>query len=248
MRRPLLAAGLALAFALPSAAQTADEIVAKSLEARGGLEKLRAVKSMRFTGKMTAGPMEAPAVYEAKRPNKTRLDATVQGLTLTQAFDGTSGWQVMPFQGNKDPQPMSPEEQQIAEEESDFDGPLVDYKQKGNQVELLGKEKVEGTDAWKLKVTRKSGTVETLYLDADSFLAIKGESRRTLRGTEVESEQSIGDYKEVEGLLIPHSFESAQKGNPQRQRITIEKVELNVEIDDARFVMPARAAEPAKQD
>jgi outer membrane lipoprotein-sorting protein len=247
MRRPSLAAGLALALASPAAAQTADEIVARSLEARGGLERLRAVKTMRFTGKMSSGPMEAPAVYEAKRPNKTRLDATVQGLTLTQAFDGKSGWQVMPFQG-KNARPMSPEEQQIAEEESDFDGPLVDYKEKGNTIELLGKEKVEGTEAWKLRVTRKSGTVETLYLDADSFLAIKGESRRTLRGREVESEQTIGDYKEVDGLLIPHSFESVQKGSPHRQKITIETVELNVEIDDSRFAMPASAAGPATQD
>ncbi len=248
MRRQLLAASLALSFALPSAAETLDEVVARSFEARGGLEKLRAVKSMRFTGKMTSGPMEAPAVYEAKRPNKSRLDATIQGLTMTQAFDGQVGWQVVPFQGNKDPQPMSPEEQQIAEEESDFDGPLVDYKEKGHQVELLGKEKVEGTDAWKLRVTRRSGTVETLYLDADNYLAIKGESRRTMRGTEVESEQTIGDYKEVEGLLIPHSFESSQKGHAQRQRITIEKVELNVPIDDARFAMPVKAGEPVKQD
>lgn len=248
MRNPCLTLALALACALPAGAETLDEIVAKSIEARGGLSKLRAVKSMRFVGKMTAGPMEAPATYETKRPNRTRLDATIQGLTLTQAFDGKAGWQVMPFQGNQDAQPMSPEEQQIAEEEADFDGPLVDYAQKGNQVELLGKENVEGTDAWKLRVTRKSGTVETVYLDADSFLAIKGESKRTLRGTEIESEQTIGDYKEVEGLLIPHAFENGQKGSPQRQRITIEKVELNPVIDDSRFAMPAKAAEPAKQD
>ncbi len=244
-----LSLGFAVCAALASSAwaETVDEVLAKNYEARGGLGKLKAVSSMRLTGKMVIGPgMEAPATLELKRPSRMSLDLVFQGLTATQAFDGKGGWQIMPFQGNPNAEPLSPDDLQQAEEQADMDGPLVDYKQKGHAVELLGKEKIEGTDAYKLKVTLKNGSVQTLFLDADSCLEIKGESKRTIRGSEVETEQTIGDYKEVEGLLIPHSFESGPKGRPERQKITIDKVELNVALDEARFAMPAaKTAAPA---
>jgi outer membrane lipoprotein-sorting protein len=144
----------------------------------------------------------------------------------------------MPFSGSKTPQEMAPDEVKLAEEQADLDGPLVDYKQKGNTVELLGKEKVEGADAYKLKVTLKNGDVRTMYIDAEHFLPIKEEAKRTIRGTETESDTIIGDYKEVEGIMYPHSIDAGQKGSPQRQKITVEKIELNVPIDDARFKMP----------
>jgi hypothetical protein len=126
-----------------------------------------------------------------------------------------------------------------------MDGPLVDWKAKGHKVELVGKEKLEGTDVYKLKVTMKDGNVHYLFLDADSYLDIKGEAKRTVRGTEVETEQTIGDYKEVGGHMVPHSFESGAKGRPEKQKMTIEKVELDVPIEDARFAMPAKKDEPA---
>jgi outer membrane lipoprotein-sorting protein len=239
-----LAAGLALARPLP--AQTVDVVVSKNIEARGGLAKIKAVKSMRMTGRTTVGPGgEAPLVIEFKRPNKIRLDITLQGMTLTQAYDGKNGWQINPFAGSKNAEPMSPEELKQADDQSDIDGSLVDWKAKGHTVELLGKEKVEGTDAYKLKVTLKSETIHYLYLDADSYLDIKLESKRTIRGTETEAEQTIGDYKEVGGLLIPHALESGVKGRPEKQKITIEKIELDVPIDDSRFAMPAKKDEPA---
>jgi outer membrane lipoprotein-sorting protein len=235
--------------ALPAAAQTVDELIAKNIEARGGMEKMKAVQGIRMTGKMMMGPgMEAPLTLEIKRPHNVRMEFTFQGMTGVQAYDGKTGWQISPFGGKTDPEPMSPEELKQADEESDMDGPLVDYKTKGHTVELVGKEKVEGSDAWKLKVTLKNGTVQYTYLDADSFLAIKEETKRTVRGSETEIESTLGDYKEVGGLLIPHSIQSGAKGRPEKQNIVVEKVELNPKIDDARFKMPAAApkAEPPK--
>jgi hypothetical protein len=238
----------ALVLAGPAAAQTVDEIVAKNIQARGGLEKLKAVKSAKMTGRMTIGPgAEAPVVMVMKRPNQLRLDVTVQGMTLTQAYDGKQGWSINPFEGAKNAEPMSPEELKIAEEQSDIDGPLVDWKAKGHKVELVGKEKVEGTDSYKLKLTLKNGNIRHIYLDADSYLDIKGEEKRTVRGTERETEQTIGDYKEVGGLMLPHSFESSAKGRPEKQKITIEKIELDVPIEESRFAMPAKTDEPAEK-
>src|SRR5215510_2414763 len=222
-----VAAALAIAASLTAqTAQTADEIISKNIQARGGLEKIKAVKSMKMIGRMTIGPgAEAPLTVEIKRPNKMRLDVTFQGMTLTQSYDGKKGWVINPFEGSKSAEPMSPEDLKESEEQADIDGPLVDWKAKGHSVQLLGKEKVEGTDVYKLKVTMKTGTVRYIFIDADSYLDIRNEEKRTIRGTETETEQTIGDYKEVRGMLIPHAFESEAKGHPEKQKITIEMIQ-----------------------
>lgn len=239
-RKSLIAFTLIALAAVSASAQTVDEIIAKHVNAIGGTAKLNAVKSMRITGKMTLGPgLEAPIVIEYKRPRNVRMEFTLQGMTGVQAYDGASGWQVMPFQGNKNPEAMSPDERKDIEEEADLiEGPLVNYKEKGHKVELVGKDKVEGSDAYKLKVTLKNGDTQYIYLDADTFLAVKSEGKRMVRGTEVETESFSGDYKEVEGLMIAFSQEGGQKGSTQRQRITFDKIEINPTVEDVRFKMP----------
>ncbi len=226
-------------------AQTADEIIAKNIQARGGADKLKSVQSVKSTATMAMGPgMEAPGVLVQKRGNLARLEFTVQGLTAVQAYDGKNAWQVMPFMGKKDPELMSADEAKEVEEMADMDGPLVDYKSKGHQIELLGKEKVEGTDAYKLKLSLKNGDVQTVYIDADSFLEIKEETKRTVRGSEQVFESAIGDYKEVGGIMFPFAMESGVKGSPQKEKLTITKVELNVPVDESIFKMPAAAPAP----
>lgn len=223
-------------------AQTVDEIIAKNVQARGGAEKLKSVQSIKSTATMSMGPgIEAPGVLIQKRPTLARLEFTVQGLTAVQAYDGKNGWQIMPFMGKKDPELMSADEAKEIEENADLDGPLVDYKSKGHQVEFQGKEKIEGTDAYKLKVTLKNGDLQTIYIDSDSFLDIKEVTKRTVRGTEQEIESAIGDYKPVNGILFPFAVESGIKGSDQKQKLTITKVELNVPADDSLFKMPAAA-------
>lgn len=241
--------GMVAAVALVPAvwAQTADEIIAKNNQARGGLDKLKSVQSLKATATMAMGPgMEAPAVLIQKRGNLVRLEFTIQGLTAVQAYDSRNAWQVMPFMGKKDPELMAADEAKEVEEMADIDGPMVDYKSKGNQVELLGKEKVEGTDAYKLKVSLKNGDVQTVYIDADSFLEIKEETKRTVRGSEQVIEESIGDYKEVNGIIFPFGMESGIKGSQEKQKLTITKIELNVPADDSIFKMPAAPSAPSK--
>lgn len=239
MRKVIAALAVGLAFAVPAAAQTVDEIIAKNIAAKGGMDKLKAVKTVRMTGRMTVGPgIEAPVVMELQRPNTMRMDITVQGMTLSQGFDGTKAWILNPLQGSKVPQEMSAEEKSMVEEQADIDGPLMDYKAKGHKAELLGKEKVEGSDAYKLKLTLKNGVIRTFYIDAEHFLEIKEESKRTIRGTETDGDTIYGDYKEVDGMMFPHSIDGGQKGNPQRQKLAVEKIEINVPLDATRFKMP----------
>jgi outer membrane lipoprotein-sorting protein len=232
----------AVCFALPAAAQTVDEIIAKNIQAHGGEAKLRAVKTMRMTGKMEIGPgMEAPMTVAFERPEMVRMEFTVQGMTGIQAYDGKTGWMVMPFQGKKDPEPMAADDLKDLQNQADMDGPLMDYKAKGNSVEYLGKEKVEGSDAYKLKITRKNGTVETTYIDTDSGLELKTISKTVIRGNEAEVVTTFSDFREVQGLIFPFAIESSAAGSPQKQKITLEKVEINPNLSDSQFHMPASA-------
>lgn len=240
LRQAVITFGLILV-ATGASAQSLDEVLAKYAEARGGLGKVKALKSLRMTGTMTVGPgLEAPITMEMKRPKNMRLEFTLQGMTGVQAFDGQTAWAIMPFMGKKDAEALPEDQAKMAEEQADFDGVLIDYKEKGHTVELVGKEPVEGTDAYKLKVTLKGGDVRYVYLDAEYFLEIRTEGTRTVRGSQVDFEASIGDYKEVDGLMFAHSIESGAKGSPQKQKMTVTTIELNPDLDDARFKMPAK--------
>ncbi len=238
-RRMVLAALMVMALAATASAQTADEQIEKNIMAKGGREKMAALNTMRSTGKMAMGQgLEAPFVMSQKRPKSQRMEFTFQGLTGVQAFDGKDGWMVMPFMGKKDPEAMTAEDTKEMDEQSDFEGPLLNYKEKGHKVELVGKEQLEGTDVYKLKLTLKGGDLRYIYLDSEYFLEIKTEGKRTVRGAEMEFETTIGDYKDVEGYMIPHAIEQGAKGSPQKQKITLEKVEINPTLADTLFAMP----------
>jgi outer membrane lipoprotein-sorting protein len=241
----LLVAGLMGAAAW---AQTADEIIEKNIQARGGREKLKAVESVRMSGKMSMGQgMEAPFTLEMARPKKVRLEFTIQGMTGVQVYDGTTGWAVMPFMGKTDPEEVAGDDLKEMEDQADIDGALVDYKEKGHQVELLGKEDLEGTPAYKLKLTKKNGDVNTIYIDAESYLEMKIEGKRKVRGQDVEVESTPGDYKPVAGVMFPHTLENKAKGAPAGQTITIEKIEVNPTLGADEFAKPKPAAAPPKK-
>jgi hypothetical protein len=160
-------------------------------------------------------------------------------MTGVTAYDGKTGWKIEPWQGKKDVEPLGEEEMKQILEDADFDGPLVHYKEKGNKVELVGKEPVEGTDAWKLKVTLKGGDVQYFFMDTDYFVPIKIDRTRIVRGAPRESETAIGDYKEVAGVYFPHSFEFGPKGSANRAKVVYDKYEANVPMDDSLFRPPA---------
>jgi outer membrane lipoprotein-sorting protein len=233
----LLAAGLISAAAW---AQTADEIIAKHEKAMGGKDKIKAVQSERVTGKMVMGQgMEAPFTMEMARPNKMRMEFTFQGMTGVQAFDGKTGWSVMPFMGKTDPEAAPEEETKKMQEQASMDGLLMDYKDFGRTVELMGKEELEGTPVYKLKVTQKSGDVAYLYIDAEQFMLLKQTGKTKVRGQEVESETVFGDFKTIDGLVFPYSIEQKALGMPGGMTMTVSKIELNPGVPDSRFTMPA---------
>jgi outer membrane lipoprotein-sorting protein len=226
----------------PAQAQTVDEIVARHEKALGGAERLRAIGSVRMKGLVTAGGGgTALVVREVRRPDRVRTEFTYQGVTGVYAFDGERGWKVSPFDGSFAPELMEGEEARQTADQAEIEGPLADWKAKGHRVSLSGKENLGGREVYKLEVTLSSGRVLQHYLDAGSYLPVRTQSTRLVRGYTVTLETTFGDYREVGGVLFPHSIETGAAGRPQRLKVTIEAIEVNPTLDDARFEMPAPA-------
>ena len=240
----MLAAGALLLTATPEETPlTADQIVQKHVEAIGGTAKLNAIQTLVVTGKASIlGKTEAPLTIQVKRPNLMRLEMNFLGREIVQAFDGVTAWTLNPLVG-AEPTESNEEDTRAAQESSDFiSGNLADYKSKGNMVELVDKEEIEGAAVYKLKITKKNGSVEYDYLDAKSFLPIKTEGRRTQLGQEVLYESKLANYKPVEGVLMPFRLTQLVNGRLAME-ITVEKMEANVPLDAAVFKMPEKAAQ-----
>ncbi len=252
---PALAAIMAIAAQAPlvahaqprtikeSPAPTAESIIAKHLEARGGVARLKAIQSLRVTSRL--GASELPSVGEWKRPMAYRQTVKIQGLDWIRAYDGKAGWAINPFSGYggfKEPQPMNPEQLRAIELTADLDGPLVDWQAKGHKAVYLGMEDVDGGQAHKLKLTLKNGDEITYFLDADTCLSIKEITRRVIRGTEEEYETFLGNYEATEGVLFPRLIQEGDKGSDEKNTVTVQKVEINPALADDRFSMPAKKA------
>src|SRR6267378_7414146 len=232
-------------FASPLFAQdknqpTVDDLVAKNIEAKGGSTALKSLQTLRSTGKMLVqqGQIELGYLQTKKRPDEVRTEASLQGMTQIEAYDGKEGWKVSPFFGRKDPERMSADDVKALVEDTELGGPLADWKAKGSTVEYLGTEDVDGTLAHKLKVVRKNGDVTFVYLDPDAFLEIRKTTQRVEQGAQVEVETDIGDYEKIAGVFLPFSLESGRKGGPDKQKIVIDKAEPNITVDDAIFKFP----------
>lgn len=238
----VVAVGLAVApLAFGQAQPTVADLVAKNVTAKGGAEALHALQSVRLTGKMLVrgGQLELTLTETRKRPGSIREEVTMQGLTAVQAYDGAEAWRIMPFQGRKDPEKMSPDDAKELIETADIDGPLVDWQTKGYTVDYLGTEDVDGTPAHKLRVVRKNGDVTMVYLDPDAFLEIRMVTQRVEHGAQVETETDLGDYEKVGGVFLPMSLESGRKGSNDKEKTIFEKAEANVPVDDSIFHFPA---------
>lgn len=208
---------------------TAEQLVAKNLEARGGAEKLRAITAQHTLAKMRlGGGLEAKLESWAFAPNRLRTEFSLQGLTAVQAWDGTQAWAINPFEGRRDPQKLSADDAKGMIDASDIGGPLLDYKAKGYKVEYLGTEDIDGTDAHKLRVTKKDGDSWVIYLDPDQFLEIRVVAHHIIRGQERVDTTELGEYEKVDGIYFP--FELGP--------VHVDSITLNPTVDAKQFSFP----------
>lgn len=262
MRQWLRARGVVIVLAVLVAgvaatvsAQTVDELIARNLAARGGLDKLKAITTMKMSGKLVTQGQEMQIVFWMKRPSLVLQEMTFQGQKMIQgqktfqgqkiirAFDGQKAWMLNPFLGSSTPQEIPGPESSLMKDNSDFDGPLIDYKAKGTRIDLVGPDTVNGAKAYRLKVTRKGGGTTDIYLDAESGLEIKLVNEIDQGGQKLKIETLPSNYKPVSGVLMPHAIKSLVNGQVQAE-VTIESIEIGIPIEDSLFKMPQKGETP----
>jgi outer membrane lipoprotein-sorting protein len=250
IRRMAVALALVVGVAGAAQAQTADELVAKNLKAKGGVDALKAVQGMKITGRVTlpgaggGGGMEIPMTILTKRPNRFRQESEFNGQKIVVAFDGTKAWMINPMMGQAGAQQITGDRLEMVKQQADLDGPLVDYKAKGTIIEVLGADTVDGKKAFKLKVTPKTGRPVTLFLDAETGLEAKTVMQAPADaagpGAPAATLESVfSNYQPVGNLTMPHTIQ--QKANGQVLQINIDKIELSPGADDSLFAMPSGA-------
>lgn len=223
----------------PGQALTLDEIVAMNLKARGGVDLLRATESMKMAGTVTSPVGQAKLTIWVKRPDRKRTETEFGGQKTIEAFDGTTAWVMM---GSMPPQviPASPQLEQ-AKKQSDIDPALLDYRERGRTVALVGREKAEGVEVYHLRITDR-GNVTHYYVDASTGLDRKMTNRvvhpEGLGAAQVELRFS--DYREVQGRKVPFTIQQIVDGKSVAQT-RVESVEFNLPIDEAMFKMPGMA-------
>jgi hypothetical protein len=219
-------------------AQSAEQLVARNLTARGGADKLRALRGLRINARVllpTAG-LEFPAVITMKQPNLFYQESTIRGLKVIAGFDGQKGWIINPLFGAVAPQELGGTRLEILKRQIDVAGPLVDYKDKGTLVEVDGHDTFEGKAVTKLKVVPKDGLVEYMYVDDDTGLEAKT-VKQIKDGDQITTlETRYSNYQPVDGVMLPYIVE--QKAAGQVLQLTIEGVELSPAVDDTLFKMP----------
>jgi outer membrane lipoprotein-sorting protein len=223
-----------------SFSQTVDEILEQHFAAIGQ-EKLLATNTMSTKGKIIQGQFEIPFTSYQKRPMNFRSEAEFQGMKISSGFDGTQGWSINPMMGSTDPQPMTEEQIDRMKIQSDYDGLLYNYKEKGYTVELTGKETIDDIESYVLKLTRPNGDVITSYIDAENFVMLKMKSNLKMQGVETEAETIFSNYKFINDILIAHSMETKMNGETMMQMV-LEEINFNTDMPDSMFEMPEVSA------
>jgi outer membrane lipoprotein-sorting protein len=230
-------AGLFIAGYSEAQTPSADELVAKSLAARGGVDKLKSLNSARLVGNLSVQGMEMPLTILTKRPNKMKQEMSMQGQKIIQAVDGETVWTVNPLMGGAAPRVVEGPAADVVKNQSLFDGPLVGYKDRGDTLEVVGPADVGGAKTWKLKLTRKDGKSMLIFLDAETGLERQWTATMDQNGMTMELETIMTDYQATDGIMVARSMRTMM-GSKQMAALTFTTVEFNVPIADSEFAMP----------
>ena len=213
-------------------AQTADEIVNKHIEAIGGKDNWKKINSMKMEAGLSVQGMDVPVTIYQIHNKGQRQEFTVMNMTGYSIITNEGGWNFNPMGGQTKPEPMTADELKAAQDGLDIQGDMLDYAAKGHKIELLGKEDVDGTEAFKLKLTRKSGSEVINYIDPATYYIIRTVNKVKVNGQEVEQKINVSNYQKLpEGIVVPFSMEMPGAPAP----VMVKKVEVNPTLDPALF-------------
>ena len=210
-----------------------------------GQEKLAEVKTITVYGKIMQMDNEFPFIQKMKNPNKFRLEATMQGLKMIQAFDGENGWYIAPWI-SPDPQDLTGVQLKQAKEQTNIEGDLYNWEEKGHQAEYLGTEDMEGTEVYKIKLTKKEGDEIFYFIDSETYVMLKETRKMTVQGNEIEIESFPGNYEVINGIVFPMSIKTNTMG--QETEILFDSVKIDLELDDSIFVRPVQKETEEEED
>jgi hypothetical protein len=236
-----LALFIAIVFYFNASAQTVDEIIGKNIEALGGMDNIKAVKTMKTIGSAKMMGMEFPFTIYNVVPDKVYFELSVQGKMIKQGYDGTTVWAVNPMGGSATPEVVEGDEANNIKDRTKIFGKLVSYKDDGASVELIGKEQINNTETYKIKYTGLDGKIIFFYLGTADYLLVKVQRTLKIQGSEMDSESYYSNFKKAGDVLMPYSFDVRTKNSPMgTQEITIDKYEMNPSIDENIFTLPAK--------
>jgi hypothetical protein len=218
--------------------QSIDDVLKQHFTAIGQ-DNLLKVNTQRITGKIVQNGVEIPFIQVAKRPDKVRIEGTFQALTFIQTFNGKEGWSLNPFMGVTEPQPLTEDALKSMKYQADMDGMLWNWKEKGYTLSLEGKEDMEGTSCYKIKLETKDGDSFTYYIDSDSYIMIRLNTKIKVMGNETEADTYFSNYMQVEGLAVPGKSETKMNGQVTMTMV-VDKVELNIDLADSLFEKPTK--------
>ena len=202
-----------------------------------GQEKLAEVKTITVYGKIMQMGTEFSFVQRMKNPNKFMLEADIQGQKMIQAFDGENGWMIAPWM-SPDPQDLTGVQLKQAKEQTNIEGDLYNWEEKGHQAEYMGTEDMEGTEVYKIKLTKKEGDEIFYFIDSESYVMLKETRKMTVQGNEIEIESFPGNYEMINGIAFPMSIKTNTMG--QTTEILFDSVKIDLELDDSIFVRPVQ--------
>ena len=219
-------------------AQTADEIIAKHIEARGGADKFATLKTVKMEATLAVAGIEAPTKIAVINGRAHRMDVSAMGNDITTVIDGATGWGVNPMGGSGKPEAIAADQLKGTSTQTDLSGGLLNYKEKGNTVELLGSEKITTGDAFKVKLTLKDGSVITHYFDAKTFYIVQTKAKMSVGGQEFDADVIYAGHKAVDGIVFPMTQEITNHPQFGSMISTFSKIEVNPTVDEAIFMMP----------
>ena len=220
-------------FGISAFAQTQEEIINKHIEAIGGRDAWAKLNSLRMEASMKMQGAEIKITFLQLHNKAMRQNINVMGMDGYQIMTQKEGWTFMPFQGQTKPEPMTADDVKNGQDDLNLQEDFLSYKDQGKKIEYLGKDDMDGTECFKLKMTDKDGKETSYFLDASSYLTLKQSTKFTADGKEMEVATLFSNYKKLpEGIVYPMSV-SGGWGDTE-----FTKVEVNVLIDEKEFQLP----------